>query len=82
MNNAQPGASIQFEGEVIEVVERDGLRTARILIQPAVFDLCLQEGQDPHLGDMVQIRGRFAPEAGNGLYLGPEWDGARLGAEK
>ncbi len=82
MDNAQPGVSMQFQGEVIEVMEKDGRRTARVLLQPAVFDLCLEEDQDPHLGDTVRICGSFAPEAGNGLYLGPEWEDAKVRAKK
>lgn len=73
---------MEFQGKVIEVVERNGRRTARVLVQPAVFELCLQAGQDPHLGDCVQIRGHCAPEAGNGLFLEPDWDGSQTSSEK
>lgn len=63
----KPGQTIALtlRGEVVEIVEKDGRRLARVAMRPYHFlDVPVGErGEEPHLGDTLRFDARLTIEA-------------------
>lgn len=63
----EPGRTIALTltGEVVEIVETDGRRLARVVMRPYHFlDVPAGErGEEPHLGDTLRFDARLTIEA-------------------
>lgn len=63
----QPGQTIALtlKGEVVEIVEKDGRRLARVVMRPYHFlDVPVgARGEEPHLGDTLRFDARLTIEA-------------------
>jgi hypothetical protein len=54
----RPGRRIAVGGEVVELVQRAGVRWARVLLsEPAVLEIPIGSRRDLHLGDRLVVRG-------------------------
>lgn len=54
---------VSLEGEIVEIFEREGLRLARIVLNPRIVcEVTAQGFDDAHLGDRVLVEGRVTIE--------------------
>ncbi len=61
---------VSFRGEVIGVLERNGIRAAKILIHPTVLEVDVMGIPDSHLGDKVTLETQMTLEDIRPLFNG------------
>ncbi len=55
MNNIKSNQSFCFNGEIVEILDKDGERIAVVKFVPGFIKISMRETEDAHLGDKVVI---------------------------